>query len=71
MGRGIPGKQGSGLDDEKFLGTGSDDAAPPKSALKRDPIPGEWFDPDKPKNFEVPPGGTDQANFEITTKKKK
>jgi hypothetical protein len=32
---------------------------------KPDPIPNEWRD----KDFEVPPEGTDKANFEITSKR--
>jgi len=47
--------------------TGSPDNAPP-SNLKRDPIPAEWNTMSE-KEFEVPPGGTDQANFDIVTKK--
>ena len=61
---------GVGQDDNAAQGTGSDDYTPPKN-VKADPIPPEWFNPDKPKHFDVPPSGTDQANFEITTKKKK
>jgi hypothetical protein len=49
-------------------GTGSDDAAPKNS--KADPIPPEWFDPNNPKHFDVPAGGTDKANFDIVTPKK-
>ena len=50
-------------------GTGSDDATP-KNA-KADPIPAEWFDPNNPKHFDVPKGGTDKANFDILSKKGK
>lgn len=57
-------------DASKTVGTGSDDYTPPKS-VKADPIPPEWFDPNNPKHYEVPPGGTDKADFPITTKKKK
>ncbi len=50
-------------------GTGSDDELPKEA--KVDPIPPEWFDPNNPKHFDVPAGGTDQANFAITSKKAK
>jgi hypothetical protein len=43
-----------------------DNAPPPKMA---DPIPPEWNE-QSDKEFEVPPSGTDQANFDIVTKKK-
>jgi hypothetical protein len=43
-----------------------DDAPPPKLV---DPIPAEWNE-HSDKEFEVPPGGTDQANFDIVTKRK-
>jgi len=43
-----------------------DDAPPPKLV---DPIPTEWNE-HSDKEFEVPPGGTDQANFDIVTKRK-
>jgi hypothetical protein len=46
--------------------TGSPDNAP--TNLKRDPIPAEW-NTMSAKEFEVPPGGTDKANFDIVTKK--
>jgi hypothetical protein len=48
-------------------GTGSDDATPKNASA--DPIPPEWFDPNNPKHFDVPAGGTDQANFAIESKK--
>jgi hypothetical protein len=35
-----------------------------------DPIPPEWHGETGNKEFEVPAGGTDQANFDIVTKKK-
>jgi len=44
----------------------SDDGAPAKREV--DPIPPEW-NATSTKEFEVPAGGTDKANFEITTKK--
>ena len=46
--------------------TGSPDTAPPN--VKRDLIPAEW-NTMSAKEFEVPPGGTDKANFDIVTKK--
>jgi hypothetical protein len=46
--------------------TGSPDAAPTK--VKRDLVPAEWNTMSN-KEFEVPPGGTDKANFDIVTKK--
>jgi len=46
--------------------TGSPDNAPP--TVKRDLIPAEWNTMSE-KEFEVPPGGTDKANFDIVTKK--
>ena len=53
--------------DPQEEGTGSDDTTPTKS--KADPIPPEWFDPNNPKHFDVPAGGTDKANFDILSKK--
>jgi hypothetical protein len=50
-------------------GTGSDDFTPP-SGIKIDPIPAEWNGLST-KEFEVPSGGTDKANFDITSKKAK
>jgi len=48
-------------------GVGSPDGgAPVKPAI--DDIPVEWRDPGK--EFTVPPGGTDNANFEIVSRKK-
>lgn len=47
-------------------GVGSaDGAAPPP---RREPIPPEW-NSESQKQFEVPPGGTDKADFDITTKR--
>ena len=46
-------------------GVGSPDGTP--VIQSRDPIPLEWRDPGK--EFTVPPGGTDKANFDIVTKK--
>jgi hypothetical protein len=46
---------------------GSPDGAP---AGKVDPIPAEWNANSKVE-FDVPKGGTDQANFDIVTKKNK
>jgi hypothetical protein len=45
---------------------GSPDDAP--VARNVDPIPAEW-NSTSDKEFEVPAGGTDKANFEIVTKK--
>jgi hypothetical protein len=40
-----------------------------KNATQRgEPIPMEWHEKSE-KTFEVPPGGTDQANFDIVTKR--
>jgi hypothetical protein len=46
--------------------TGSPDSAP--ANVKRDLIPAEWNTMSE-KEFEVPPGGTDKANFDIVRKK--
>lgn len=48
-------------------GGGSDDAADVKGR-KVDPIPPEWNSMSKVE-FDVPPGGTGQANFDIASKK--
>jgi hypothetical protein len=48
--------------------TGSDDETPVKRNL--DPIPPEWNALSNVE-FDVPRGGTDKANFDIVTKKKK
>jgi hypothetical protein len=45
--------------------TGSEDEAPANQVI--DPIPAEW-NALSTKEFEVPPGGTDQANFDITSR---
>lgn len=54
---------------------GSADNAPtPKKGGRVDPIPAEWYSDKGGKDFDVPPGGTDQANFDIpsvTAEKKK
>ena len=47
-------------------GVGSPDGAPVNRP--RDPIPPEW-NSESQKQFEVPAGGTDKANFEIVRKK--
>jgi hypothetical protein len=58
-----------------FIG-GSDDPKTPSPdnvvipKTEVDPIPLEWYSSDSKKTFTVPPGGTDQANFDIQTKKK-
>ena len=46
---------------------GSPDGAPVSRPVE--PIPAEWHS-ESEKEFEVPPGGTDQANFDIVGKKK-
>lgn len=46
---------------------GSPDDFAPGTKRKVDPIPREWSSPGK--DFEVTSGGTDQANFDIVTKK--
>lgn len=50
-------------------GTGSDDYTPPAN-VKVDPIPVEW-NGYSTKEFEVPAGGTDKADFDITSAPKK
>lgn len=50
-------------------GTGSDDYTPPAN-MKIDPIPAEWNGLST-KEFVVPSGGTDKANFEIQSRKSK
>jgi hypothetical protein len=47
-------------------GVGSPDGAAPPP--RREPIPPEW-NAESQKQFDVPAGGTDQANFDIVTKK--
>jgi len=44
---------------------GSADNAPVPKSDKFDPIPIEWRSLSEKNTFEVPDGGTDQANFEI------
>jgi len=53
--------------------TGSDDkqAFDPKKQPKVDPIPTEWYADTGGKEFTVPEGGTDKANFEIEPVKPK
>jgi hypothetical protein len=46
---------------------GSADGAPVMRPVE--PIPAEWHS-ESQKEFEVPPGGTDKADFAITSKKK-
>ena len=46
------------------VGVGSPDGTP--ANMPRNALPLEWRDPGK--EFEVPPGGTDKANFDIKTK---
>jgi hypothetical protein len=47
-------------------GVGSPDGAPVDRRVE--PIPPAW-NMESEKQFEVPPGGTDQANFDISTKR--
>jgi hypothetical protein len=44
--------------------TGTPDDAPGDPTTEFDPIPLEWHEKSD-KTFDVPPGGTDQANFDI------
>jgi hypothetical protein len=48
-------------------GVGSPDGAPVER--RAEPIPPEW-NAESQMQFDVPPGGTNQANFDITTRKK-
>ena len=50
---------------------GSPDDAPGPEKGKPDPIPPDWRSLSDKHTFEVPPGGTDQANFEITNPRHK
>jgi hypothetical protein len=52
----MPGEPGVGSPDNAAL------------IVRRDPIPVEWNAESKVQ-FDVPPGGTDEANFDIKTKK--
>jgi hypothetical protein len=52
----MPGEPGVGSPDNAAL------------IVRRDPIPLEWNAESK-VHFDVPPGGTDKANFDIVTKK--
>jgi hypothetical protein len=56
----------SGAQVEAQPGLGSPDNAPANRSV--DPIPLEW-NWQSEKQFDVPPGGTDKANFDIVTKK--
>jgi hypothetical protein len=47
-----------------------DDLPAPGKKVEVDPIPLEWYSDQSTKEFEVPPGGTDKANFDIVTKRK-
>ena len=51
------------IDPEK----GSDDSGKPAKGRKVDPIPRSW-NAESDKEFEVPPKGTEQADFDIRTK---
>jgi hypothetical protein len=58
-----PGEVQQGVSESR--GGSSDDSRPAPTVAK-DPIPPEWYAGDG-KEFDVPPGGTDQANFDIVT----
>src|SRR5262245_31527772 len=47
-----------------------DDPFPRGKKVEVDPIPLEWYSDKSTKEFDVPPGGTDQANFDIVTVKR-
>src|SRR5262245_60182812 len=53
----------------EVVGQSPDTGSPDETPLKRevDPIPPEWNALSKVE-FDVPPGGTEQANFDITSK---
>jgi hypothetical protein len=55
----------------EVVGQDVEGGSPDETPLKRDvdPIPPEWNARSKVE-FDVPSGGTDQANFDITTRKK-
>jgi hypothetical protein len=44
-----------------------DNPGPQAAKVARDPIPLEWYDDRSTKEFDVPRGGTDKANFDIVT----
>ncbi len=46
-----------------------DDPGPEVKKPKIDPIPVEWYSDKSTKEFDVPPGGTDKADFPIERKK--
>lgn len=58
--------RGNDVVGQDTAGVGSADGAPSKREV--DPIPPEW-NALSTVEFEVPPGGTDKANFDIVTKK--
>jgi hypothetical protein len=49
--------------------TGSPDGGPARPKGEIDPIPLEWYGETSKKEFEVPPEGTDKADFNIVTKR--
>jgi hypothetical protein len=52
--------------------TGNPDHFDPRGKKPQiDPIPLEWYSDQSTKEFDVPPGGTDQANFDIVSVRKK
>jgi len=50
---------------------GFPDRYDPRKKPLVDPIPLEWYSDQSSKEFDVPPGGTDKANFDIVSAKKK
>jgi hypothetical protein len=66
----VPGKGSPTIIDDPL---GSPDGVVPKkgekSEMDYDPIPTEWHE-NSTKTFDVPAGGTDQANFDIVLPKK-
>jgi hypothetical protein len=46
-----------------------DDPGPPGKKVEIDPIPVEWYSDKSTKEFDVPSGGTDKADFPIERKK--
>lgn len=49
------------------VGSADRPAGVPKKGGKVDPIPADWYSDVGGKDYDVPPGGTDQANFDITS----
>lgn len=49
------------------VGSGDRPAGVEKKGGRVDPIPSEWYSDRGGKDFDVPPGGTEEANFDITS----